>query len=381
MVKTMQVAEALTNQLDSAELKQQLMMSAIADAVVAVDTTGKVVIFNEAAQSLTGWDTKSAMGIDFNLIFKLKDSHDAELKAETNPFLKAIASGRRFTTNDYYMLNRDNQKIAFSISLAPTYDGRQQVNGAIAVFHDISDQKAVARERNEFISTASHEMRTPVAAIEGYLSMAMNASLATIDERARSFIGKAHDASLHLGKLFRDLLSVTKIEDNRIIINSRIFNMTELVNQISTEMELIARQKNIKLLTHLGGGIGREMVVAPAYEVNADPDRLREVISNLLDNAIKYSKEGTIDVGLVADKRFVTFSVTDMGMGISPEEQKHLFQKFYRVNNSFTREVGGTGLGLYIARSLVERFGGRIWVESTEGKGSTFSFTLPLAQR
>jgi len=379
MVKTMQVAESLTKQLDGAEMKQQLMMSSIADAVVAVDTERKVVIFNEAAQEITGWDQKTALGVEYNLIYKLKDMNDAELTATTDPFLQVLKTGRPSVSDNLYMLNRENQKLSFSISIAPTLNGRNQVNGAIAVFHDISDQKQLARERNEFISTASHEMRTPVAAIEGYLSMAMNDNLATVDDRAKNFISKAHDSSLHLGKLFKDLLSVTKIEDNRMIINRRDFNFSELVTQVASEMEIIAKQKNLRLLTHVGsGGVGKELVVAPVYQVNADPDRIREVLANLIDNAIKYTREGTIDITLKADKRFVTVSVSDQGIGISAAEQKHLFQKFYRVNNSFTRDVGGTGLGLYIARSLVERFGGRIWVESSEGRGSTFSFTLPI---
>lgn len=380
MIKTMRVAEGLTRQLDGAEMRTQLMMSSIADVVVAVDTDRKVIIFNEAAQAATGWDQNSAMGVDYNLIFKLKDQNDAELTDATDPFLQVLKTGQAQSTDKFYMLNKNNQKISFSITIAPSLDSKGQTSGAIAIFHDISDQKAVARERNEFISTASHEMRTPVAAIEGYLSMAMNPTLATIDERAKTFIGKAHDASLHLGKLFRDLLSVTKIEDNRMIINRRRFNITELMNQVVGEMEMIAKNKGIKILTHFdSGGLGRQLVVAPSYEVNADPDRIREVISNLIDNAIKYSKESTtIDVSLKADKKFITFSVTDMGIGITPEDQKHLFQKFYRVNNSFTRDVGGTGLGLYIARNLIEQFGGKIWVDSQEGKGSTFSFTLPL---
>ena len=380
MIKTMRVAEGLTRQLDGAEMRTQLMMSSIADIVVAVDTDRKVIIFNEAAQAATGWDQNSAMGVDYNLIFKLKDQNDAELTEVTDPFLQVLKTGQAQSVDKYYMLNKNNQKISFSITIAPSLDSKGQTSGAIAIFHDISDQKAVARERNEFISTASHEMRTPVAAIEGYLSMAMNPTLATIDERAKTFIGKAHDASLHLGKLFRDLLSVTKIEDNRMIINRRRFNITELMNQVVGEMEMIAKNKSIKILTHFdSGGLGRQLVVAPSYEVNADPDRIREVISNLIDNAIKYSKESTtIDVSLKTDKKFITFSVTDMGIGITPEDQKHLFQKFYRVNNSFTRDVGGTGLGLNIARNLIEHFGGKISVNSQEGKGSTFSFTLPL---
>ena len=206
MIKTMRVAEGLTRQLDGAEMRTQLMMSSIADIVVAVDTDRKVIIFNEAAQAATGWDQNSAMGVDYNLIFKLKDQNDAELTEVTDPFLQVLKTGQAQSVDKYYMLNKNNQKISFSITIAPSLDSKGQTSGAIAIFHDISDQKAVARERNEFISTASHEMRTPVAAIEGYLSMAMNPTLATIDERAKTFIGKAHDASLHLGKLFRDLL-------------------------------------------------------------------------------------------------------------------------------------------------------------------------------
>ncbi|MCC7543304.1 PAS domain-containing protein [bacterium] len=380
-LKTMQLSEGLIKQLDSAEMKQQLMMGAIADAVVAVDTERKVVIFNEAAQTITGWDAKSAMGVEYNLIFKLKDTGDVGMTDETDPFLYVLKTGKPLKTDCFSMLDKKNQKISFSISIAPTFDGRGQISGAIAIFHDISDQKQLARERNEFISTASHEMRTPVAAIEGYLSMARNPNLAKVDARAKGFIDKAHDASIHLGTLFRDLLSVTKIEDNRMEIMSRVFNFSELVKAVISEMEIIAKNKGLVLVTHIGTGVGKEHVVAPIYSVEADPDRLREVITNLIDNAIKYSQAGTIAVSVKTVGENVEFAVQDQGIGIAPEEQKHLFQKFYRVNNSYTREIGGTGLGLYLARSLIERFGGRIWVESRLGYGSTFKFSLPLVKQ
>ena len=175
------------------------------------------------------------------------------------------------------------------------------------------------------------------------------------------------------------MLSVTKIEDNRIVINSRIFNLSELATQVVSEMQILAKQKQINILTHFrGDAFQGNLVVASIYEVNADPDRVRECMANLIENALKYSTGGTVDVSLIANKQQVTFMVKDQGIGISAENQKHLFQKFYRVNNNFTREVGGTNLGLFITRSLIEKFGGRIWVESEEGKGSTFCFSLPL---
>ncbi len=121
-------------------------------------------------------------------------------------------------------------------------------------------------------------------------------------------------------------------------------------------------------------------MVAPLAQVEADKDRIQEVMSNLIDNAIKYTPQGSISAQLTADEEFATVSITDSGIGISDEDQKHLFEKFYRVNSSMTREIGGTGLGLYISRNLVEHYGGKLSVTSTIGKGSTFSFTLPLSK-
>jgi signal transduction histidine kinase len=146
-------------------------------------------------------------------------------------------------------------------------------------------------------------------------------------------------------------------------------------------MEPIASKKNLSLKTHIGGaGIKNELVVAPTFMVSADPLRLNEIVTNLVDNAIKYTQAGGVDINITGDKSSVSVEITDTGMGITPQEQKHLFEKFYRVDNTMTREQSGTGLGLYIARNLVELYGGKIWVSSKLGKGSTFGFRLPIVR-
>lgn len=379
--KTNEIAQKITTQLDSTKLSEKVVLSAIADPMMGVDRSRKIILMNEAAQTLTGWDMQDALNVNYTQVFKLKDQNDNDVSNANDPFFQALQERGPVSTDQFYLLNKNNQKIALSISIAPTVNAENEISGAIAVMHDISEQKALQRERNEFVSTASHEMRTPVAAIEGYLSMASNPNLATIDDRAKGFLEKAHNSALHLGKLFQDLLSVTKIEDKRLQENRTVFNLSDLVLQISAEMEVVAKKKGLNLFTHIGGaGIKNQMVVAPTYPVKADSERLREVISNLVDNAIKYTNTGSVDIDLEGNKSTVTIKIHDTGMGISPEEQKHLFEKFYRVNNSMTREQSGTGLGLYIARSLIEMYGGKIWVESSLGKGSTFAFTLPLAK-
>lgn len=366
---------------DSEKMSQQLMMSFIADAIIGVNKNRQVILFNDAAEKLTGWDRKSAMGINYNNIFKLKDEKDREITEKNDPLMKVFSSGSSFSTDNFYTMVKDNQKISLSISVAPTFDSRKQVSGAIAVFHDISEQKAIARERNEFISTASHEMRSPVATLEAYLSMSLNPKMVKLDKKGTEFITKAHDAAIRLGSLIRDLLSVTKIDDNRIAESKKVFNFSELLLQVFSDMKLIADKKKLSFNLHVGNKeIKGQTVAMPAYKVLADPDRLREVLTNLMDNAIKFTAKGSVDVYLASDKDFLTVGIADSGMGISDEDQKHLFQKFYRVDNTMTREIGGTGLGLYIARNLIELYGGRIWVESKLNKGSKFSFTLPLTK-
>jgi PAS domain S-box-containing protein len=380
VTRNRQKAENLSGQLEGEQSKTELMMEAIADAVVGVNQSRQIVVFNKAAEALTGWDKQSALGIYYNNVFALKDPKDQELSQANDPFRQVIESNQQVNVDDYYLIDRNEEKIIFSIAVAPTHDGAGNINGAIGILHDISEQKALQRERNEFVSTASHEMRTPVAAVEGYLSMATNPKLAQVDARARDYIEKAHQSALHLGKLFRDLLSVTKLEDRRLQDHISVFSLTDLLKVTVDSLAIPAQEKGLALSVEADRSALERTIVAPLATVEADKDRIQEVISNLIDNAIKYTPQGKIVTRLTTDDNMATVSVTDTGIGISPEDQKHLFEKFYRVNSSMTREIGGTGLGLYISRNLIEHYGGKLHVESTPGKGSTFSFTLPLAK-
>jgi signal transduction histidine kinase len=264
-----------------------------------------------------------------------------------------------------------------TLSLSPIYDHERKISGGIGLFRDISAEREVARQRDEFISTDSHEMRTPVAAVEGYLSLAMNPAVATIDDRAKQYLDKAHSATQHLGQLFRDLLSVTKMEDDRHS-PEEVFDLTSLVKDVVSDMKFEADKKGLEV--QFGAEDQRirgENNLLPVYAVKANPQRVREVLSNLMENAIKFTPQGSIRVTIGGGNDSASVSVTDSGIGIAAEDIPHLFQKFYRIDNSATRTIGGTGLGLYLCRSIIERAGGRIWVESEMGSGSSFRFSLP----
>jgi PAS domain S-box-containing protein len=380
-VKRVAPSDKISAELGPGRLSERMMLGSIADPVIGINNDQKIILMNEAAQNLTGWDMHDALNIDLGQVLKLKNAQDKEVTSEDSPYAAVITSHHPLRSDKYYVLRKGEQKVSLSISISPTTNEEGQYNGAISVIRDISEQKELEREKNEFISVASHEMRTPVAAIEGYISMAQNPKLAQIDDKAKGFLDKAHDSSIHLGRLFQDLLSVSKIEDKNIKESRQVFNLSDLILKTANELQIIANKKHIQLTTHIGGaGIRNEKVIAPTFMINADPDRISEVLTNLIDNAIKYTAQGSVDVEVSADDNFVSVKVHDTGMGISAQEQKHIFEKFYRVDNELTREQSGTGLGLYITRNLVERYGGTIWVESKLGQGSTFAFKLPLAK-
>ena len=223
-------------------------------------------------------------------------------------------------------------------------------------------------------------MRTPVASIEGYLGLALNPKTATIDERAKKYLEEAKKSSQHLGKLFRDLLDVTKLDDKRIKAHLTPIEVTSTVRSIAEGQIPKMSEKNIHFTfgssssANMNGGrvINQEVFAA------VDVDFLREIINNLIENAIKYTNNGGgIWVNVRGDGDRVLINVTDTGIGISPEDSKHVFQKFYRADNSETRTIGGTGLGLYIVKERVEAMSGSTWVESTFGEGSTFYVAFP----
>lgn len=365
----------LSGQLSAEQLKADAIISSIREGVMVIDATHKIQLFNKSAQDLTGWDEASAKNIDYTPVLQLKTIDDQALTDTTDPFNEAWNTATSVVRDDLAMTTRSGRKIQLRLSVSPLYDENKKPVGAIALFRDISKEKEVERQKDEFVSTASHEMRTPVAAIEGYISLAMNANVATIDDRAKKYLDKAHDTIQHLGELFRDLLSVTKAEEGQLNAKIEAVDIGHLVQSAADDMQFTAQKKNLTLVYQIGGQSGK--AIAPLYYVAANSERLREVVMNLIDNAVKYTSEGGIKITLEGNDKEVTVGISDTGPGIAAEDVPHLFQKFYRIDNTATRTIGGTGLGLYLCRRVIELFNGRIWVESKPDQGSTFRFSLP----
>lgn len=381
----------LATSLRDERAKSDFILNAIEDGVVFVDGQGTIQLFNPGAARITGWSQQDAEGLEWKSVFVFVDSKGETLPEEDTPFARAFSSGQTVRDNTANINGKSGKTIAASFTVSPLIDNAK-VNALVAVLRDVSVERQEATQRAEFISTASHEMRTPVAAIEGYLSLALNDKVATIDARAKDFLEKAHASARHLGELFQDLLTSSKAEDGRLTNHPEVIEMGSFMEQLVSDLHFAAQKKNLGMEFMVGNEsvmndtvidasapptFAGEKVVRPLYYATADPDRMREVITNLFDNACKYTDRGKIALGITGNDNVVQLYVRDTGHGIPPEDVPHLFEKFYRVDNSATRTVGGTGLGLFICRKIVELYHGRIWVESVVDQGSTFYINLP----
>lgn len=357
----------------------ELALKSIHDGVIITDKNGVVQFINPAAVIMTGSSSATnAIGLDYGLILKLETKEGRELSEAENPLIQAMKADQPLDSYQAALIDTSSEKrlpVAVSVITAEGLSGNK-----IITLRDITKELAEEGEQTEFISTASHEMRTPVATIDGYLSLALNPQTATIDNRARGYLEAAEKASKHLGKLFQDLLDVTKLDDGKIRPNFVPTEMVELVQSIANDYTARAKEANLNFAfgsdQSFGIGSGRKMHQVVYGFV--DIDFIREIMDNLIENAIKYTPDGgSIYVNVRGDGDRVLINVTDTGVGISADDLVHIFQKFYRVDNSDTRTIGGTGLGLYLVKQRAEAMGGKVWAESAFGEGSTFYVSLP----
>lgn len=261
-------------------------------------------------------------------------------------------NGEGYHQQDLALLELVGEQAISSIQKAKLYEGDQM--------------------KSEFVSIASHELLTPISAMEGYLSMILEENIGKVDDQARDYLNKVYTSAKRLSLLIKDLLSVSRIESGKMKVEAQQLDIGKMITDTLDQLHFMAANKGLELKY--------QAPAEPYPPVWADPDRTMQVMVNLVSNAIKYTKSGSVTISVDVDKAegVLKTSVTDTGMGMSKSAQQHLFTKFYRVDSPETTGIVGTGLGLYITKSIIEKMGGFITCKSTEGQGSTFAFTLPL---
>lgn len=368
--------ESYTKTVSAGKSTDEAIFSNIGDGIYAVNTKREMILFNPQAEKITGWKSKDAIGLSCKKIMNFKNEQSVSICEKDCPALAVWNTGQNVTRDDICF--KKNTKLEGTYAPIKDMDGK--VTGAICVFRDITKKKEVERMRSEFVSTASHELRTPITAMSGYIELALNKNVCKVDEKGAEYLTKAFNTANAMSELIKNLLVVTKIEDRKLEFTITNFPLKDLAEEVIEVFDKKAKEKGIELKHDSNPNLTiKGKVISRSLDVRADREQIREVLNNLVENALKFTDKGSISISIQYDEDFAKVCVADTGVGIPEAGQKHLFEKFYQVDNSATREVGGTGLGLYITRSIVESFGGSIWVESQEGKGSKFFFTVPRA--
>jgi PAS domain S-box-containing protein len=366
-------------EVESGRSKTEALLGSIGDGVFAVNGEGHIIEFNRAASDLTGTTPAEALGRPYAAVIALVDERPGQANAASgpDPVRQAMLEGRTFRfLRDLSLVRRDGTRLPVTVSAAPVRDEHGGVEGCIAVFTDASQEREVDRMKNEFISIASHQLRTPMSGVKGVLSLLLEEVLGPLNPEQRKYLKRANESNERLIALVNDLLNVSRLEQGSLQLRAEPVNLAEVMQHLAGEFQPRAARYQQTLQVELPedhpSTRGEDMVV------HGDPVRLREVFANLLDNAIKYTPEnGHVTVRLAASAQRVTVEVHDSGVGIPADKLPSLFQKFNRIQNPLSGREFGTGLGLYFARSVVELHQGSIEVESHLGQGTTFRVSLP----
>jgi PAS domain S-box-containing protein len=312
----------LTGQLKSNQQQAEILIQQISDGVIVTDNQGKISLVNPAAATMTGWPVEEALGIDAQLVTKFVQEDGKEIPAEQLPFKQALEEHKPID-RILQLLDRSGQQHRIvSLVISPiVLPKTNEIVGTAAVFRDVSVSREEEHRRADFISTASHEMRTPVAAIEGYLALALNEKVSKIDAKARQYLVKAHESTQHLGKLFQDLLTSAKAEDGRLVNHPEVVELGAYLEQITEGLKFAAEKKGLLMDFTIGtsdaasaaSSVGGGKVVKPLYYAHIDPDRMREVITNLFDNAVKYTESGKVSIGLTGNDDVIQFFIREIG--------------------------------------------------------------------
>lgn len=344
----------------------------LTDAAFTTDEKGSILMYNAACLDLL--DTNDSLkGKNIGELFKLTDKD----KAATN-ILSLLKDATRATRrDDLDHTYSDGESVRLEITFAPIRSNysltkkRDELGGYIVIMRDVTKQKSLEEERDEFISVVSHELRTPITIVEGSLSNLdfMMKQAKKVDQKILTdAVTTAHDQVLYLAKMVNDLSTLSRAERG-VADTPEEIDVKELLHAMHQQYEKEALARKLHLNLDLGHKLGK---------VNVSRLYLEELLQNFITNAIKYTKEGEITIIAHRDNETVTFSVKDTGIGMSRSDQSKVFHKFYRSEDYRIRETSGTGLGLYVSTKLAHKLQTRIELKSRLNHGSTFSFTLPV---
>jgi len=328
------------------------------DGLLVFDKENRLSLISPQARDFLGIEEKEVLG-----------KHTSELV--NVPILKALVNlfGEEIRKVFREEISLKEGNLVLEITTAPFLQGKDKL-GSLIIIHNITREKLIERMKTEFVSLSAHQLRTPLAAIKWTLKLFLEGDLGQITKEQREFLEKTYKSNERMISLINDLLNVTRIEEGKYIYQSLFYDMSEIVQSVIDLFKEEIKIKNIKIELKTPGELPKILM---------DQEKIKLVIENFLDNAIKYTfPRGKVTVYIIRGTNEIEVRVQDTGVGIPKDQQSRVFTRFFRGSNVLRMDTEGSGLGLFLAKNIIEAHGGKIGFDSESGKGSTFYFTLPL---
>ncbi len=344
--------------------KFKLAVDNVYDGIVITDPNAIVLYANEAMERLTGFSIEEILGKKSGTLWKKPMSLEYYqkmwdiIKIQKKSFIGEIENRRK-----------DDGIYAVSMSISPILDKNGEIEFFVEVQHDISKEKEIDKAKTEFVSLASHQLRTPLSTINWYAEMLLSGDVGVLSDGQQKYLEEVYRSNQRMVTLVNALLNVSRLELGTFMVEPEHLDAIELVRSVLGEHAPQIQEKKIIVSTNFD---------SHTLMIHADPKLLRMVVQNIISNAVKYTPvAGKISVALSSEHGLL-FKVSDTGFGIPKHQQEHVFEKLFRADNVREKDTEGTGLGLYIVKSILDYSGGKVWFESVENKGSTFYVSLPL---
>lgn len=361
--------------------KINVILHSIGDGVFVVNKDLNVVIVNEVAANMAGYKSEEILGVKYTDKFKFVFEKTGKINSQ---FINKAFETKviQKMSNHTVLIAKDGNKIQVSDSAAPLLDANLNVVGCVVVFHNVTLEREIDKVKTEFVSLASHQLRTPLSIINWYSEMLLNGDVGKLNKEQKKYVEKVYKGNQRMIDLVNSLLNVSRLELGTFVVEPEMVNIVDLVKSTVSENVPQVIGKKLKFSEHYADNL-------PMY--SADPKLLRMVFQNLLSNAAKYTPDNgkvNVDISMInagenfggktVKEKSIAVSVSDTGYGITAGQQDKIFSKLFRADNVREKQIEGTGLGLYIVKAIVDLSDGFIWFESEEGKGTTFYVTLPI---
>lgn len=361
--------ESEKNKLTLEKNKINSIIQSIGDGLVVVDRNEKIILFNKQAENILNYDKIVLQNAQFSQVFKIQDRNNKEISRDKRPIIKALKNGEKIINARYYYQKKDNTAIPVAISTSPVKI-RNQIIGAVNVFRDITKEEQIDKAKTEFVSLASHQLRTPLSAINWYAEMLASGDAGKLNKEQHKYLNEIYKGNQRMVELVNSLLNVSRLELGTFAVEPEPTNFIQTCKSVIKELIPQITKKKITI---------EEKYISNLPKIPADPKLLRIIFQNLLSNAVKYTQnKGKITVVIDKNSQNIIIKIADNGMGIPKSQQGQIFNKLFRANNVREKDTEGTGLGLYLVKSIIEHSGGKVWFESEENKGTTFFVEIPI---